>query len=219
MDNLFDRAHDIIDKAQGAVATATAQAAWTANQGLVIRNMEGRVNALQAEITRVTSDIGERVYAAWKGHVDDPRVPALCGHLDGLREQHGRAVADLTAARSAVFDPHSYQPSAVSYQQTSTVAPPPRIMPPRPIPSITPAQQPPSPVIEGALNAHAPAPSAPPPSTPSSTPPWDMPAAPRPSAAAPAAPTPKPSPRECPNCGHYVPGGVDFCPSCGIRVV
>jgi len=55
MDNLFDRAHDIIDKAQGAVATATAQAAWTANQGLVIRNMEGRVSALQTEVTRVTA--------------------------------------------------------------------------------------------------------------------------------------------------------------------
>ncbi len=214
MDNLFDRAHDIIDKAQGAVATATAQAAWTANQGLVIRNMEGRVNVLQAEITRVTSEIGERVYAAWKGHVDDPRIPALCGHLDGLREQHDRAIADLAAARSAVFDPHSYQPSAVSYQQTSPAAPPLRIMPPQPIPSITPAQQPPAPV-KGAFSPPVPPSSQ---ATPTS---WQvMPDQARPATAATqAAQAPTPSARECPNCGHYVPGGVDFCPSCGIRVV
>jgi len=217
MDNLFDRAHDIIDKAQGAVATATAQAAWTANQGLVIRNMEGRVNALQTEVTRVTSEIGERVYAAWKAHVDDPRIPALCGHLNGLREQHDRAVADLTAARSAVFDPHSYQPSAVSYQQASTAAPPPRLMPPRPIPSITPARQPPAP-IKDAFGA----PVSPSPQALSTS--WQvMPDQSRPVAAAtPAAQAPAPSApsaRECPNCGHYVPGGVDFCPSCGIRVV
>jgi len=217
MDNLFDRAHDIIDKAQGAVATATAQAAWTANQGLVIRNMEGRVNALQIEVTRVTSDIGERVYAAWKAHVDDPRIPALCGHLDGLREQHDRAVADLTAARAAVFDPHSYHPSAVSYQQTATVAPPPRIMPPRPIPSITPAQQPPAPV-KGAFSSPVPPAPATPQATPTS---WQV----RPdlsrlaAAATPTAQAPTPPAHECPNCGHYVPGGVDFCPSCGIRVV
>jgi len=217
MDNLFDRAHDIIDKAQGAVATATAQAAWTANQGLVIRNMEGRVNALQTEVTRVTSEIGERVYAAWKGHIDDPRIPALCGHLDGLREQHDHAVADLTAARAAVFDPHSYRPPAVSYQQTATVTPPPRIMPPRPIPSITPAQQPPAPV-KGAFSSPVP------PSPQATSTSWQVrPDQSRPAAAAtPAAqaPTPSaPSARECPNCGHYVPGGVDFCPSCGIRVV
>jgi hypothetical protein len=214
MDNLFDRAHDIIDKAQGAVATATAQAAWTANQGLVIRNIEGRVNALQTEITRVTGEIGERVYAAWKGHVDDPRIPALCGHLDGLREQHDRAATDLAAARSAVFDPHSYQPSAVSYQQTSTAAPPPRLMPPRPIPSITPAQQPPAPVKGAFSSSVPPSPQA----TPTS---WHvMPDQSRPVAAAPqSAPAPIPAARECPNCGHYVPGAVDFCPSCGIRVV
>jgi hypothetical protein len=214
MDNLFDRAHDIIDKAQGAVATVTAQAAWTANQGLVIRNIEGRVNALQAEGARVTSEIGERVYAAWKARIDDPRIPALCGHLDGLREQHDRAVADLTAARAAVFDPHSYQPSAASYQQTSTAAPPPRLMPPRPILSITPARQPPAPV-KGAFSSPVP------PSPQATSTSWQvMPDQSRPAAAAaPAAPAPTPSARECPNCGHFVPGGVDFCPSCGIRVI
>ncbi len=213
MDNLFDRAHDIIDKAQGAVATATAQAAWTANHGLVIRNMEGRVNALQTAGARVTSEIGERVYAAWKAGVDDPRIPALCGRLDGLREQHDRAAADLAAARAAVFDPHSYQPSAVSYQQTSTAAPP-RLMPPRPIPPITPARQPPAPA-KGAFSAPVP----PPLQTTSTS--WQvMPDQSRPVAeAAPVAHAPTPPARECPNCGHFVPGGVDFCPSCGIRVI
>ncbi len=240
MDNIFDRAHDMLDKAQGRVASAAAQAAWTANQGLLIRDLEGQLAALQGEIARVTREIGERVYAAWKARADDPRVPALCGHLDGLQEQRDRVGADLAAARAATFDPNSYQPPATSYQRLPAGTQPPSIVPPRPIPAISPAQQPPSPVIEGVM---APPPAQPAPPTPSprpaASPPapppapqpapqparnWDTgPAAAQPAqASAPAAQSavaPEQRARECPNCGHYVPAGVEYCSSCGIRVV
>jgi len=240
MDNIFDRAHDMLDKAQGKVASAAAQAAWTANQGLLIRNLEGQLASLQAEIARVTRDIGERTYAAWKTRADDPRVPALCGHLDGLQEQRDRIGADLAAARAATFDPNSYQPPATGYQQLPPGTQAPSIVPPRPIPAISPARQPPAPVIEGVTASHLaqptpPAPSprpaastAAPPPTPQPARNWDTgPAAARPAQApAPAAQpavmpqsAPEQRARECPNCGHYVPAGVEYCSSCGARMM
>ncbi len=218
MDNIFDRAHDIIDKAQGKVANAAAQTAWTANQGLLIRNLEGQFNALQDEITRVTREIGERAYGAWKARADDPRVPALCGHLDDLQTRRDRAAADLAAARSATFDPNSYQPSAISYQQPSIAPPQPALTPPRPIPAIAPAQPPPAPVIEGTF-VSSPAPPPPAQRVTAPTPPPRQPTERVSVAPATATRATVPQARECPHCGHFVPGGVEFCPSCGIRVV
>ncbi len=216
MDNIFDRAHDIIDKAQGKVASAAAQTAWTANQGLLIRTLEGQLHALQGEVSRVTREIGERTYAAWKARADDPRIPALCGHLDDLQRRRDRAGADLAAARAAAFDPNSYQPSAISYQQPSIAPPQPALTPPRPIPAISPAQQPPAPVIEGTFVSSAP---PAPQSATAPSPPPRQPIRQAPVAPAPAVQAPAPHARECPHCGHFVPGGVEFCPSCGIRVV
>ena len=36
MDNIFDRAHDLVDKAQEKVASAASQAAWAANQARLL---------------------------------------------------------------------------------------------------------------------------------------------------------------------------------------
>src|SRR5689334_2768089 len=119
MDNLFDRAHDIIDKAQGKVASAASQAAWAANQGLLIRNLEGQVQALSDEIERVTREIGERTYAAWRARADDPRIPGLCGHLNDLYGRRDRISADLAAARAATYDPRAYQPMPSAQPQLS----------------------------------------------------------------------------------------------------
>src|SRR5947209_14305276 len=107
MDNIFDRAHDLVDKAQEKVASATSQAAWAANQALVVKNLEGQVAALQSEIERVTNDIGERTYQAWKTHSDDPRIPALCAHLDDVKSRRAQLSADLNAARTATYRPRA----------------------------------------------------------------------------------------------------------------
>src|SRR5918911_3808600 len=107
MDNIFDRAHDLVDKAQEKVASAASQAAWAANQALVVKNLEGQVAALESEIARVTTDIGERTYQAWKTHADDPRIPALCSHLDDLKSRRAQLSADLSAARTATYNPQA----------------------------------------------------------------------------------------------------------------
>src|SRR5437764_11964320 len=101
IDSIFDRAHDLVDKAQEKVASATSQAAWAANQALLVKNLEGQVAALQSEIERVTTDIGERTYQAWKTRADDPRIPALCGHLDDRKNRHAQPSDDRNQALTA----------------------------------------------------------------------------------------------------------------------
>jgi uncharacterized small protein (DUF1192 family) len=187
MDNIFDRAHDLVDKAQEKVASAASQAAWAANQALVVKNLEGQLAALQSEIARVTTDIGERTYQAWKARADDPRIPALCGHLDDLKSRRAQLSADLGAARTATYNPRAALASGQRPIGAATT-------PPAPDATLPPAQAPPA--------ASAPA-------TPS-TPPAQQSGPATPRAARPA--------RECPNCGHFVPAGAEFCPSCGFHV-
>src|SRR5262245_5707003 len=140
MDSLFDRAHEILDKAQEKVATATSQAAWSANQALVIKNLEGELAALQAEIDRLIVEIGERTYQAWKAHAEDPRVPGMCAHLDDLTNRRAQVNVDLNTARSATYDPRTAQ---AAWQQSQRGAlPAPTVTPVTPTPIAPPPSMP-----------------------------------------------------------------------------
>ena len=228
MDNIFDRAHDLLDKAQEKVASATSQAAWTANQTLVIKNLEGQLGDLQTEIDRVTVDLGNRTYAQWKAGADDARIPGLCRHLDDLKGRWSGVNADLASARAATYDPRmiqsSWQSNAGSATPSITVSPPQRIAPPV---QSAPAPQP-APVQTQPASQPAPVPPqpAPPPPQPRPQPAPQQPTPP-PVQAQPAPPVqpraqepPRPAaqPRECPNCGQFVGAGIEYCPACGLRV-
>jgi uncharacterized small protein (DUF1192 family) len=148
MDNIFDRAHDLVDKAQEKVASAASQAAWAANQALVVKNLEGQLAALQSEIARVTTDLGERTYQAWRAHADDPRIPALCGHLDDLKSRRAQLSADLGAARTATYNPQAALALGRKPIGAATTPPSPgaTLPPPAPTPtSAPPVQAPPRP--------------------------------------------------------------------------
>lgn len=240
MDSIFDRAHELIDKAQEKMATATSQAAWSANQTLLIKGLESHLAELQREIDRLTTELGERTYQAWKAGADDPRIPALCGYLDDIKNRRSHVSADLAAARAATYRP----PVVRSTGGTISVTPIPN-MPPRP-PALPPTAQsapaappqysaPTSPPPQSAPQASQPGATAPQPARPAGpppvrgmpVPPKEQPAPPAPtptaSASAPSAPSAPQAPsrqaRECPNCGHFVPASEDYCPACGFRVV
>ncbi len=232
MDNIFDRAHDLIDKAQEKVATATSQAAWTANQTLVIKNLEGQFNALQAEIERVTRELGERTYQAWRARADDPRIPSQCAHLGDLLNKRAQVEADLAAARAATYDPQVVQGAWQASQRGTTtvyVQQPANLPPPAPSPAIAPPVQSapppavtPMPVITPAP-AVAPTPQPRQPAPPVQPAPWQplAPVQPTASQPAPAQPMPtqaKPAPVTSPVTAQEPPRPAPHareCPNCG----
>jgi len=210
MDNIFDRAQDLLDKAHERVAGATSQAAWLTNQSLVIRQLEALQTSAQAELDRSLRELGEYTYQAWRSGANDPRIDGLCRHIEDLKRQYEGAGADLAAARTATYNPTV--PNAWQGQPRGQIA-----GSPLPLPTVTPI---PNPALSQQQAAQPDAASG-----------WagagtaggrERRGTPAPASAGTGAPR-QAEPqsggaRACPNCGHFVPGGVDYCPSCGFRV-
>ncbi len=241
MDNLFDRAQDLIDKAHEKVASTASQAAFVANQSLVVRQLESHIAAIDNQIDALTRMLGEQTYAAWRATGSSPdmsRVAALCNQLDGLKVQREEAAAQLASARDAAYTPNAAQwtpapPALAASTGTPTSSPPvpapSRLyVPPPATPYAPPPYVSPAPTPSPSANTATGTPSAIP-STQWST----ARTAPQPAVASvphaaepPIAATyrvvdeaPARASRECPNCGHFVPGDAHYCPSCGAKVV
>jgi len=209
MDNIFDRAQDLLDKAHEKVAGATSQAAWLTNQSMVIRQLEALQSSVQAELDRSLRELGEYTYQAWRSGASDPRTDGLCRHIEDLKRQYEGAGADLAAARTVTYNPTV--PNAWQAQPRGQLS-----GSPLPRPTVTPI----------------PAPSQQQAAQPDAASGWagsgtaggqERRGTPAPTSAGTGATPRQAEPqsegaRACPNCGHFVPGGVDYCPSCGFRI-
>ncbi len=211
MDNIFDRAQDLLDKAHEKVAGATSQAAWMTNQSLVIRQLEALQSSVQAELDRSLREVGEYTYQAWRSGTADPRIDGLCRHIEDLRRQYEGAGADLSAVRAATYNPSAA--NAWQLQPRGQLSGSPLPLPTvTPIPNPTPSQQqaaPPDAASGWAGTGSGGGQERRVSPTPASTGTGATPRQAEPQSG---------GARACPNCGHVVPGGVDYCPSCGFRV-
>lgn len=198
--DIFDRAANLFDRAQGRMADATNQAARLVLSASQVRALEARQAELRQALEAASMELGKLAYGRWKSAAlaNDVAMQSLCQHIDRLNAEYQRILSDLADARAAV--PAGYPPrplrAGAPYMPQGGQTYAQRVPPggaPQPYQG-TPASQ------GQQMHPYAAAPLPPPPPVP------QLP--PRP---------PKPT-RECPECYAMVPGSTDFCPSCGMRV-
>ncbi len=191
--DIFQRAANLFDRAQGRMTDATSQAARIVLSAAQMRALEARQAELRRQIEQATMDLGKLTFQRWKnrGIGNDGALASLCASIDTLNAEYQRVLSDLADARAAVASPVSYPPHS---------APPPFI---------------------GQAGSYS-ATSAPPPTAPYAAPPPPAMPPPADHYVTALLPPPSPRPvklaRECPECYTMVPGAADFCPSCGMRV-
>ena len=223
--DIFDRAANIFDRAQGRMADATNQAARLVLSASQVRALEARQAELRQALEAASMELGKLAYGRWKSPqlANDAAMQALCQQIDRLNAEYQRILGDLADARAAVPAPYPPRPlfagapyrpqGGQTYPQMATQQGGGVPYPQRGAPAsygqqtgmIQPGGQPyPQQGSPAGYGQHAqpypPAPLLPPPPVP------QLP--PRP---------PKPT-RECPECYSMIPGSTDFCPSCGMRV-
>lgn len=226
--DIFQRAANIFDRAQGRVADATNQAARLVLSAAQLRALEARHAELRQQLEAATMELGKLAFQHWKAPdmATERTTAALCAHIDRLHAEYQRVVGELMDARAAPLSPASYPPASAPppypppYSPTIAATPLGPLM--LPTGAVSPGYQPPlstgQPVYQHAPIAAPSAagspfqpafgdPFAQVPQLVSPTP-HLLPAAARPSRPA----------RECPECYSLVPGTADFCPSCGMRV-
>lgn len=220
--DIFDRAQDLLDKAQEKVADATTLAAWKANQTVRVKTVQGQRTEIEKQIETVTLQLGNRIYQLWKdrGGRDDPKIEELCRALDSLLGRYREINAELSELNRATYEGVAVGPRSAGLPGTMAVLPP-SAGDATMAHAVPPASQPKQDYVnpqEMPRQISAPAPAAiaaePPVASqrPSAAP---SPAAP-PVAAAPAAPAPRPArPKPCPSCGTIVPAEETYCPHCG----
>ncbi len=207
--DIFQRAVDIFDRAQGRMTYAGNQAARLVVSAAQMRALEARLADLRTRLEQATMDLGKLTFQRWKsgGVGNEQALTALCQHIDVLNAEYQQALNDLAHARAGMVPP-SYPgypvspPAATPPGPNGQYAPGAGYPPALPPPSAPPyAQPPPGPYYSQFPPYHAQPAPAPQTSVPPSQPPrLDKPA------------------RECPECYTMVPGSTDFCPSCGMRV-
>ena len=163
-------------------------------------------------------ELGKLTYQRWKnrGVGNDGVMAVLCQQIDALNAEYQQVLGALTDARTP----------STGYR------PPPSAPPPYPQ-SGYPAAPSPAPYHPQAQNGYPPRVTPTTGAAPGSRPPSPMPTQlPFPPAGQaqlgpvvtvlpptpPRPPRPPKPTRECPECYTMVPGDVDFCPSCGMRV-
>jgi hypothetical protein len=240
--DIFDKAQDLLDRAQEKVADATTLAAWKANQGVRARAAQVQKTEIEQQIETVTMKLGNGVYQMWKnrGGRDDKKIEELCHELDALLSRYRDVNAELAEINRATYDGMAIGARSAGPVGTATVLPPGAT--PAPATQVeTPALQrtepanPPSPVAQprqATPQPPVPAPVVQPrqaapqsPVTPPRSPQGSHDTAPpkggseRAAPLAPAAPAAPAraaaKPKPCPSCGTTVPADVRYCPHCG----
>jgi zinc-ribbon domain len=212
---LFDKAQDLLDKAQEKMADATTLAAWKANQTVRIKAVQARKEEVEKQIEDTTLKLGNRVYQLWKnrGNRDDHALEELCHTLDDLLSRYREVNAELSEVSKATYGGVAVAPRSAGPAGTATVlpagsggAPVAQILPP------SPPRQNPAPTTPPPRAARTTTPPAPQPDTPDQQTPQPAPQ-PAPATQAPQRTTAKPKP--CPSCGTIVPADETYCPRCG----
>ena len=208
--DFFDKAQDLLDKAQERVADATTMAAWKANKTVRVKAVQAQKEQVEEQIGTTTMQLGNRLYQLWKnrGERDDPELERLCHVLDGLLARYREVNADLGELSRATYEGVAVGPRSVGPMGTATVlppgenpAPPQRTLPPA------------SPPRQEAATPPPPSRTAPPPVPPAAPPPRPARAQQPAEPAAPPRPAAKPKP--CPSCGETVAPEMVYCPRCG----
>lgn len=217
--DIFDRAANLFDRAQGRMADATNQAARLVLSASQVRALEARQGELRQALEAASMELGKLTYGRWKSPqlANDAAMQSLCQQIDRLNAEYQRILGDLTDARAAA--PAAYPPRPLfagtpyrtqggqSYAQVAR-------------PGGMPYPQRGAPATHGQQTGMIP-PGAPYPQQGSPAG-YGQQMQPYPVALPPPMPQlpprpPKPT-RECPECYAMVPGSTDFCPSCGMRV-
>ena len=196
-----------------------------------VRSLEARQAYLRQQLEHASMELGKLTYQRWKNHGvgNDGAMALLCQQIDALNAEYQQVLGALADARSA---PHGVrpapfpQPHPSPYQlppgyPTAQPAPPPQppVVAPydvRTQPGTYPPRTAPSPGYSNGTTPPSPMPA--PMIFPPAGQPQLVPAATVVSTAPPKPPRPPKPTRECPECYTMVPGDVDFCPSCGMRV-
>lgn len=200
--DLFQRAVDMLDRAQDRMAQAGNQAARIVLSAAQVRALEAHQMELRHQLEMATTDLGKLTFQRWKngGVGNEAALTAACQRIDALNAEYQRVLHELIGARAAApVAPSPYGPPPnMPYPGQGPYA-----LPPGPAPMPPAGSYPPYPVPPGQPVASYPSP----PTDPAGYPPLPPPAPPRPRRAA----------RECAECYTMVPGDVDYCPSCGMR--
>ena len=211
--DFFQRAVEMIDRAQDRMSQAGNQAARVVQGAARVRSLEARQGELRRQIEEATAELGRLTFQRWKnaGVGNDDALTNACRRIEGLNLEYQQVLHELIAARAAMPVP-----------LPGLGLPPPS---PYDIPSLPSAPSPtlPYPPHSGSSLA-PPAPTVTPPSNPA--PSSSMAVPPPPTAGWRHVPDPALAPpprvqraaRECPECYATVPGSADYCPSCGMRI-
>lgn len=214
--DLINQAQDFLDKAQERMADATTVAAWKANQSVRWRALQKQVTEIEADLERLTLQLGNQTYQMWKkGSSADPASSAqmqdLCQQLDRVLIRYRQVNEDMTSLRNAVYDGTVIAPSVGSLAAVLVLPPhtePAESLPVQP--ATPPAAQQPIPTPPPAAQQQ---PIPAPPLAPSRpiTPPRVAASPPAP----PVIPPPRAKAKPCPSCGSTVPADAVYCPHCG----
>ena len=108
--DIFDRAANLFDRAQGRMADATNQAARLVLSASQVRALEARQGELRQALEAASMELGKLTYGRWKSpHLaNDAAMQSLCQQIDRLNAEYQRILGDLTDARAAA--PAAYPP-------------------------------------------------------------------------------------------------------------
>ncbi len=211
--DIFDRAQDLLDRAQEKVADATTLAAWKANQSVRIKAVQGQRTEIEKQIETITLQLGNRIYQLWKdrgGH-DDAKIEELCRVLDTMLSRYRDINAELAELNRATYEGVAIGLRSAGPQGTLTILPPsasesmttqatiasaPQLEPQRPLPAPIASPSPPMVVSPPSPMLQKKQPDAP---------------SPEPRCAHRVQRKAKP----CPSCGTVVSAEETYCPHCG----
>jgi hypothetical protein len=217
--DFFQRAATFFDRAQDRFLDAPNNAPRPMLSSTEMRSLEARQAYLRQQLEHASMELGKLTYQRWKnrGVGNDGAMAVLCQQIDALNVEYQQVLGALTDARTP---PNGRRPAP----------PAPSPYPPLGYPAASPPTAPYRPQAQNGYPPHATSSTGAAPGTlPSSPMPAQLPFPPvghsqlgpvvTPLPTAPSRPPRPPKPtRECPECYTMVPGDVDFCPSCGMRV-
>lgn len=227
--DFIQRAATFFDRAQDWLADATNGTARPVLSQTEVRSLEARQAYLRQQLEHASMELGKLTYQRWTNHGvgNDGAMAVLCQQIDALNVEYQQVLGALADARAASNGARHgpYAPPAPAYQGPHGY-PAAQPAPSTQSPALGPyaahgngAAYPPQPTH--VQRANTPAPPVPMPASTSFAPDGQaqlgpvvgvLPSAP------PRPPRPPKPIRECPECYTMVPGDVDFCPSCGMRV-